>query len=127
MGHQARVIPIDGRSHLDDDLQLWHGNSRGHWEGDTLVIETRGFSAASGFSGATEKLQLVERLSRISPDILRHEVTLTDPDTWTSPWTVVLLKDLEEGSAIFEYACHEGNYALPGILGGARVEELAAR
>ena len=127
MGHQARVIPLDQRPHPADDLRLWHGSARGHWDGDTLVIESRGFSAESGFSGATENVRLVERISRVGPNTLRHEVTIDDQNTWTSPWTVELLKEQEEGAAIFEYACHEGNYALPGILGGARVEEQAAR
>ena len=122
MGHISRVIPLDGRPHVDDDVRLWTGDSRGHWEGDTLVVETTNYSSASRYNGSTEGLQLVERFTRVAPDTIQHEVTLTDPSTWTQPWTAALLLKATE-DPIFEYACHEGNYAMPGILGGARVEE----
>ena len=122
MGHISRVIPLDGRPHIDDDVRLWTGDSRGHWEGDTLVVETTNYSAAAQYRGATEGLQLVERFTRIGPDTLEHEVTLNDPATWTQPWTVKLLLTATE-DPIFEYACYEGNYSMEGILGGARLEE----
>ena len=125
MGHIVRTIPLDGRPHLDDKISQWVGNARGHWEGDTLVVETLNYDSRSRYSGGSEQLQLVERFSRIGPTVLRQEITLSDPDTWTSPWTVELLLDHSE-EAIFEYACHEGNYAMPGILGGARAEERTA-
>ena len=125
MGHITRVIPIDDRPHVDDDVRQWAGDARGRWEGDTLVVETRNYSPQARFSGATENLHLVERYTRISPDVLRHEIILNDPDTWTQPWTVELLHDATM-DPIFEYACHEGNYAMPGILGGARLEEQEA-
>jgi len=122
MGHSVRTIPLDGRPHLDDRVAQWAGNARGRWDGDTLVVETRNFDARSRYSGASGSLVLVERFSRVAPTVLRQEITLTDQDTWTSPWTVELLLD-QSTETIFEYACHEGNYAMPGILGGARVEE----
>ncbi len=125
MGHIVRTIPLDGRPHLDEKVPQWIGNARGRWEGDTLVVETRNYDTKSRYSGGSENLVLVERFSRIAPDVLRQELTLTDPDTWESPWTVELLLDQSQ-DAIFEYACHEGNYAMPGILGGARAEERAA-
>ena len=125
MGHHARTIPLDGRPHLHGNIAQWAGNSRGRWEGDALVVETRNYDARTRYSGASAGLVLVERFERIAPDVLRHEITLNDPDTWTRPWTVELLLDGTE-DPIFEYACHEGNYAMPGILAGARAEERAA-
>ena len=125
MGHIVRTIPLDGRPHLDEKIPQWVGNARGRWDGDTLVVETRNYESRSQFSGASENLVLVERFTRLAPDVLRQELTLTDPDTWESPWTIELLLDKSQ-DAIFEYACHEGNYAMPGILGGARAEERAA-
>ncbi len=124
MGHIVRTIPLDGRPYLDDKIPQWIGNARGRWEGDTLVVETRNYDSRSRYSGGSENLVLTERFSRIAPGVLRQEITLTDPNTWASPWTVELLLD-ESREAIFEYACHEGNYAMPGILGGARAEERA--
>ena len=125
MGHLVRTIPLDGRPHLDGRIDQWAGNARGHWDGDTLVVETRNYDPRSRYSGGSENLVLVERFSRLSPTVLRQEITLTDPDTWTTPWTVELLLD-RSTEAIFEYACHEGNYAMPGILAGARAEERTA-
>ena len=125
MGHEARVIPLDGRPHLGTDLRLWNGNGRASWEGDTLVIETTNFSKKSRWQGASENLTMVERYTRIGPYTVQQEVTFNDPTTWTQPWTVrILLKKTEE--PLFEYACHEGNYAMEGILGGARVQETEA-
>ena len=124
MGHQARMIPIDGRPHLAEDVRQWNGDSRGRWEGDTLVIETANFSPKSGFRGATENLHLTERYTRLGPQTVKQEITLDDAATWTRPWTVVIyLKESQD--QLFEYACHEGNYAMVGILGGARAEEAA--
>jgi hypothetical protein len=124
MIHDARVVPIDDRPHLPEDVRLWHGDSRGHWEGETLVIETRNFSDTGGYRGATGNLQLVERLTRVGPETLEYVVTLDDPKTWTEPWTVMipLRKSPDD---LFEFACHEGNYGLEGILAGARAEEAA--
>ena len=125
MGHHVRTIPLDGQPHLDEKIPQWAGNSRGRWEGDTLVVETRNYDPRSRYGGASAGLVLVERFDRIAPDVLRHEITLNDPDTWTQPWTVELLLDATR-EPLFEYACHEGNYAMPGILAGARAEERAA-
>ena len=120
--HDLRVIPLDGRPHLPPNIQQFAGSSRGHWEGDTLVVETSNFSPKSSFRGSGENLHLVERFTRLAPDTLEHEVTITDKNTWTSPWTVrLILKETQD--PIFEYACHEGNYSMEGILAGARAEE----
>ncbi|MCY4077957.1 MAG: hypothetical protein OXH04_21290, partial [Acidobacteria bacterium] len=123
MGHEIRTIPLDGGPHAG--IPQWNGDARGRWEGDTLVVETMDYSPQARFNGATDRLHVVERFSRISPDVLRHEITLNDPDTWTQPWTVELLHT-STMDPLFEYACHEGNYAMPGILGGARREEAEA-
>ena len=124
MIHDARVVPIDGRPHLPEDVRLWHGDSRGRWEGETLVIETRNFSESGGYRGATGNLKVVERLTRVGPETLEYVVTLDDPRTWTEPWTAMipLRKSPDD---LFEFACHEGNYGLEGILAGARAEEAA--
>ena len=125
MGHFTRVIPLDGRPRVDDGIRLWAGDARGRWEGDTLVVETTNYSPRARFSGATANLHLVERYTRVGSGVLRHEITLRDADTWTRPWTVELLHE-STTDPIFEYACHEGNYSMPGILGGARLEEREA-
>jgi hypothetical protein len=125
LGHHVRTIPLDGRSHLDENVPQWAGSSRGRWDGDTLVVETRNFRAQGSFSGGSQNLVLVERFNRIGPNLLRHEITLNDPETWSQPWTVELLLDGTQ-DPIFEYACHEGNYSMPGILGGARADEAGA-
>jgi len=123
--HDARIIPIDGRPHAPANLRQWLGNSRGHWEGDTLVIDTTNYSPKSNLMGASEKLHVVERLTRVSETTLKHEVTFDDPSTWTKPWTLMIpLKQVNE--KMFEYACHEGNSGLAGILAGARAEEKRA-
>ena len=125
MIHDARVIPIDGRPHLTGGIRQLHGDSRGHWDGDTLVIETTNYSKMGAFLSASTDLRVTERFTRIGPDTLSYEITFEDPTTWTRPWTVMIpLKRSDD--AIFEYACHEGNYAMEGILAGARLEEAAA-
>ena len=125
MAHDARIVPLDTRPHLRDNLRQWNGDARGRWEGHTLVVETANFSSKSDFRGAGEGLRLVERFTRIAPDMLEHEITIEDDTTWTSPWTVRLLLK-ETNDPIFEYACHEGNYSMEGILSGHRAEERAA-
>jgi hypothetical protein len=125
MGHEARVIPLDDRSHVDDDIRLWNGNARARWEGETLVVETANFNEKTRFQGASEHLRMTERFTRVSPDTITHDVTFADPSVWTQPWTVrILLRQTED--PLFEYACHEGNYAMVGILAGARLEEEQA-
>jgi len=123
--HDARVIPIDGRKHLPDSMRQWLGNSRGHWEGDTLVVETKGFSPKSNMLGSSSGLNLVERFTRVADDTLQYDATMTDPTTWTRPWTArVLFKRTND--PLIEYACHEGNHGMAGILAGARKEEADA-
>lgn len=122
MIHDVRVIPLTDRPHVDERVQLWHGDSRGYWEGDTLVVETRNFSDESLFRGAGANRVFTERYTRVAPDILQYEFTLEDPTTWERPWTAVINYTASDGE-IYEYACHEGNYALMGILSGARAEE----
>ncbi len=125
MIHDARVIPIDGQPHLPDRVHQLHGDSRGHWEGDTLVIETTNYSPQARFRGASDNLHMVERLTRVGPRTLNYEVTITDPTTWTRPWTV-MIPLMGSDDAIFEYACHEGNIGMEGMLAGQRAEEREA-
>src|SRR5580704_5759186 len=109
MIHEARIIPLDGRPHLPQNIRLWSGDSRGRWEGKTLVVDTTNFSPKSYYMGSAENLHLVERFTRVAPDRLDYTVTLDDPTTWTKPWTAVIrLKATREH--IYEFACHEGNY-----------------
>jgi hypothetical protein len=123
--HEARIIPLDGRPHLPKSIRQWSGDSRGRWEGKTLVVDTTNFSPNSYFLGSGENLHLVERFSRIGPDTLNYEVTLEDPTTWAKPWTAALhFKQSQE--AIYEFACHEGNYTtMLGMLGAGRADEKA--
>jgi hypothetical protein len=122
MMHQVRIIRLDGRPRPRGDAAQWLGDSRGHWEGQTLVIETTNFSGQRIFRGATAALRLVERLTRVDAPTIDYQVTVTDPATFTQPWTAVSTLRATQGP-IYEYACHEGNYSLAGILRGARSEE----
>jgi hypothetical protein len=125
LGHEVRVIPIEPRSHVGPRLRQWLGDSRGRWEGDTLVVETTNFSPKSSFQGSTANLHLVERFKRVGEKTLNYEFTVSDPSVWTRPWTVMIpLKGTDE--KIYEYACHEGNTGMEGILSGYRVDEAAA-
>ena len=121
----TRVIPTDGRPHVSSSIRQWTGHSTGRWEGDTLVIETTNFSDKVLYRGAAEKLHLVERIRRLGPDELEYRFTVSDPTTWTRPWTAVI-PYVNTGEAMFEYACHEGNYGMEGILSGAREDERKA-
>ena len=125
MVHTVRVVPLDGRPALDDSLRQWSGDSRGHWEGETLVVETTNFDAKRGWRGSTPGMRLVERFTRVDADTLEYEFTVTDSDTWMAPWTVQLPMRRNE-LQLFEYACHEGNYAMDAMLGGARADERKA-
>lgn len=125
MAHDARIIPIDGRPHLQDKVRQWNGDARGRWEGDTLIVETTNFSTKSQFRGSNENLRLMERYTRTGPDTLTYEATVSDPTTWTQPWTVLIPLTRSE-DVLFEYACHEGNIAMIGTLAGARMEEREA-
>ena len=125
MIHEVRIIPLDGRPHLGPGLRQWLGDSRGRWEGDTLIVETTNFTDKTNFRGSAETLHLTERYRRDGPDSLLYEFTVSDPTTWTRPWTAQIPMPRSSGE-IFEYACHEGNRGLPGILAGARAQDAAA-
>ena len=128
--HEVRVIPIDGRSHLDAGVRQWLGDSRGHWEGRTLVVETTNFhdkALIRGFNGDLgESLRVVERFTRVSANSIDYQFTVIDPTTWTRPWSGSLPMTRTEG-LVYEYACHEGNRGMLNLLAGARVEELGAQ
>ena len=132
MIHETRVIPLDGRPHLPPAMRQWLGDSRGRWEGEALVVETTNFTDKTSFTGlpyqrggSTENMHLVERFTRSAAGQLVYEFTVTDPDAWTQPWTAVIPMRLTD-SPMFEYACHEGNYAMFNILTGSRAKERAA-
>ena len=126
MIHDARIVPLDGRARLPGGLTRWMGDSRGHWEGSTLVIETTNFSSKANFRGAGERLHLVERLTRTGEDTIDYRFTVDDATTWVTPWTVALPLVRSEGE-LYEYACHEGNRGLENILSQARSSERAER
>jgi hypothetical protein len=127
--HDTRVIPLDGRAHVASSIRQHLGDSRGRWDGDTLVIETTNFHPAGNNMGgyfryADENLRLTERLTRVAEDTLRYEFTVDDPTVWTRPWTAAIYWKKSNGE-IFEYACHEGNISLRGMLSALRAEEVA--
>ena len=125
MNHNFRMIPLDGRAHVD--LPQWTGDSRGHWEGETLVVETTNFLRETSFvlGQSDANLRLVERFTRVSPQTLMYEATIDDPTVWSRPWSFQIPMQLND-QPLYEYACHEGNYGLTNILAGARFEEAAA-
>jgi hypothetical protein len=122
--HDSRVIPLDGRPHLPSTVRNWLGDSRGHWEGNTLVVDTTNYRAGA-FMYASDQLHVVERFTRTGPDSLKYEVTVDDPATWAKPWTAMIPLG-HSRDALYEYACHEGNLGMMGILKGARAEDKAA-
>jgi hypothetical protein len=128
MVHDARIIPLDGRPHLPQHFRPWSGDSRGHWEGQTLVVETTNFSDKTWNQfnrwnmASDENMHLVERFTGVDADTLRYEFTIDDPTTWTKSWTAVNLLTKTEGQ-MYEYACHEGNYGMVDILRGDRLRE----
>jgi hypothetical protein len=125
MVHTARIVPLDGRPQLNDRFRHWSGEARGRWEGDTLVIETTNFKPERGWRGATGNMKLIERLTRLDAETLEYKYTVIDPDTWTSPWTAAIPLRLSDQPS-FEYACHEGNHSMEGILAGQRTEDKEA-
>ena len=123
-----RVIPVDGSAHLPSNVRLWWGDSRGHWEGNTLVVDVTNFSPQTDFQGSRENLHLVERWTRLDPNTIEYAVTMDDPTTWTKPWTVKmeLTKQGDQFNRIYkEPRCHEGNFGMLGMLAGVRAQELA--
>ena|SRR5438477_2763093 len=128
--HDVRIIPLDGRSHPPKSVRSWMGDSRGRWDGNTLVIDTTNFKPNSGYillkGAGSEDLHLIERFTRVGPKTINYEVTLEDPKTWTRPWTLMIpLKHTDDH--VYEYACHEGNTGMTGILAGHRAQEKAAQ
>ena len=125
MIHTVRIVPLDGRPPVGDNIRQWNGTARARWDGDTLVVETSNFKEDRGWRNATGHVKLVERFKRIDADSLEYTYTVTDPDTWTRPWTATI--PMRRGELpLYEYACHEGNYSLYNILSGHRAEERAA-
>ncbi|HIE94643.1 MAG TPA: hypothetical protein EYQ83_17960 [Acidobacteria bacterium] len=125
MIHDARIIPISEMPHADEAIRLWHGDARGHWDGDSLVVETKNYSPKASYRGSADNLHMIERFTLAGPGRLHYEITVTDSTTWTRPWTAMVPMSRSD-DALFEYACHEGNIGMAGILAGARVEEAAA-
>ena len=125
MVHNARIVSLDQRPALAPDVRQWVGDSHGRWEGDTLVVETTNFLRDTSFAGSSANLHLVERFTRADEDTLVYEFTVEDPEIWTRPWTAAVPMTRSE-LPLFEYACHEGNYGMEGILAGARADEKAA-
>lgn len=125
MIHDVRVVPVDGRPHLPEQIRQWKGDSRGRWDGDTLVVDTVNFNGKTGVRGTGGGLHLVERFTRASADRLVYEYTVDDPKSFTQPWSVMIPMKKTEGP-LFEYACHEGNYGMVNLLAGARAHEKAA-
>ena len=135
MIHTARIIHIDAVPHVNDKVRLWNGDPRGHWNGNTLIVESTNFRAVKNMRGPTagtrsrqsEAQRTVERFTLVGPDILRYSVTMDDRETYTEPWTAAFPFNRDDNYLQFEYACHEGNYSVPNALGGARIEEAAGR
>jgi hypothetical protein len=128
MLHEVRMIPLDGRPHIDKNIRLWMGDSRGHWEGDTLVVETTNYSSRIDtfkFPADSATLRIIERFKRVAEDKIDYRWTVDNPTMYTRQWTAVLPMTKDEGP-IFEYACHEGNYGMPNVLSGFRAQEKAA-
>ena len=125
MIHDVRIIPLDGRPHVPQNIRGWLGDSRGRWEGDTLVVDTTNFTDKTNFRGSRENLHVVERFTRLDDNTIRYEFTVDDPTTWTKPWSAELPLAKDKGP-IYEYACHEANYGMANNLKGARASEKAA-
>jgi len=124
MIHDVRIIPLDGRPHLASNIRQWLGDPRGHWEGNTLVVDSTNFTDKNPFRGSDRNLHLTERFTRIDPDTILYRFTVEDPTAFTRAWTGEAPLTRTPGP-IYEYACHEGNYGMANILSGARAEEKA--
>jgi hypothetical protein len=126
MIHDARTISLDGSPHPSAAVQQWKGDSRGHWEGDTLVVDTTNYKPRAFLAVSSEKLHVTERYSLSGPETLKYEITIDDPGAWTKPWSL-MIPLRRTSDPVYEYACHEGNEGLKGILAGARADEAAAK
>jgi len=126
MIHETRLIPLDARPHVKSGIRSYMGDARGHFEGNTLVVETTNFKPVSAYRGASEHLTLVERFTPKGPKSVEWSVTANDSHTWPRPWTFAMNLTNDKTQPIFEYGCHEGNYGLRDILSGARADEAAA-
>jgi hypothetical protein len=127
--NDVRIIPVDGRPHLSNKVRHWFGDSRGRWDGNTLIVETTNFKdrrPAVNFQGATDGLVVVERFTRIAPNTMRYEYTMTDPATWTRPWSVDSEMPRVEPNLIYEFACHEQNYGVINVVRGTQIREREA-
>jgi hypothetical protein len=125
MFHDVRVINLDNRPHPPAAVQQWMGHSRGQWEGNTLVVDTTNYRPLAFQNVSSEKLHITERVTRQDAETIRYEITVNDPDTWTKPWSLMIPLQ-RSAQPVYEYACHEGNYGLAGILAGARADEAKA-
>jgi hypothetical protein len=125
MIHNSRVIPIADRPHIGSAIQQYYGDARGHWEGETLVIETTNFTDKTAFRNSTSALKVTERITRTSPDTIVYRATMEDPHTWDRPWTIEY-EMKRTNDEIYEYACHEGNYGMQNIMRAQRAAEKAA-
>jgi hypothetical protein len=123
--HETRIIPLDPRPHLDPGVRQWLGDSRGHWEGNTLVVETTNFNNQATFEGSTRNMVLVERWTRVADDRIDYRFAVSDPETWSKPWSASIAWN--KTGMLYEYACNEDNYGVYGILAGARAQERAAK
>jgi hypothetical protein len=122
--HDARIIPLDGRAHVAKGIASEMGDARGHWDGDSLVVETTNFKDRSTYRNANAaSLRLIERFTRTAHNRLEWAVTVDDPTTWTKPWTFAMPLTMNDREPVLEFACHEGNYAVPNILSAARSSE----
>jgi len=122
MIHDVRIIPLDGRAHSPQTVRQWKGDSRGRWDGNTLVVDTTNFTNKTNFRGSDDALHLVERFTRVDADTINYEFTVDDPSSFTKSWTAAIPMTKTDGP-IFEYACHEGNYGMTNLLKAARAEE----
>ena len=126
MVHEARVIPLDGRPHPGPSIRMYMGDARGHWEGNTLVVETTNFTDKTPYRGSSEHVKMTERFKPVGPETVEWSITFDDPHTWARPWTFAMnLSKKDDSQRPFEYACSEGNYGMVGILSAARAEEKA--
>ena len=125
MVNDARIVPLDGRPHVAENIRQWRGDARGHWEGDTLVVESTNFSDKTSFRGSGKNMRLIERFTRVGPERVRYQYTIDDPESFEKPWTALIpMKKTDQ--PMYEYACHEGNYSMLTMMEGARADDRAA-